>query len=160
MSFETVRRLLMLVLLAFTPFQTTETAVSPNSVMPQAETSAPVSKAGCTMQLLTSPEGVDFNFYLREVSVSVKKRWFANMPPSLEKGEQGVNSVEFRILQDGNVPKDSLKLGVSSRKSDLDAASLEGVREAAPFGKLPEKFTQPFIELRLTFYYNLPVPQK
>ena len=62
--------------------------------------------------------------------------------------------MEFRVLQDGNVTKDSLKITASSRKSDLDAASLQKVREAAPFSHLPEKFTQPFVELRFTFYYN------
>jgi hypothetical protein len=33
-------------------------------------------------------------------------------------------------------------------------------RETAPFSHLPENFSQPFIELRFTFYYNLPIPQK
>jgi hypothetical protein len=103
------------------------------------------------MQVLTNTEGVDFNQYLREVYLSVKKRWFANMPPSVEKGDQGVDSVEFRILQDGSVPKDSLKVVVSSRKTALDEASLQGIREAAPFSHLLEKFSQPFVELRFVF---------
>jgi outer membrane biosynthesis protein TonB len=45
-----------------------------------------------------------------------------------------------------------------SRKSDLDAASLEAIREAGPFDKLPEKFSQPFILVRVTFYYNVKPP--
>ncbi len=48
---------------------------------------------------------------------------------------------------------------LSSGKSDFDASSLQGIREALPFGHLPEKFAQPFIVLRFTFYYNLPIPQ-
>ena len=109
--------------------------------------------------MLSDTEGVDFNPYLREVYLSVKKTWFANMPPSIEKGQQGKNIVEFRVLQDGNVPKDSLKMVLSSEKSDFDTASLQGIREAAPFNHLPEKLSQPFIVLRFTFYYNLPVPR-
>ena len=113
MFFSTVSRLLVLVLLASAPFQTIGTTALPNKGMPQFNTPAPVAKAGCTMQVLTNTEGVDFNQYLREVYLSVKKRWFANMPPSVEKGDQAVDSVEFRILQDGSVPKDSLKVVVS-----------------------------------------------
>ena len=76
-------------------------------------------------------------------------------PPSIEKGLQGKNTVEFRILRDGNIQKDSLKVLASSQKSELDTASLGAVREAAPFGHLPENFSEPFIVLRMTFYYNL-----
>ena len=80
------------------------------------------------------------------------------MPPSVEKGEQGVNSVEFHILQNGTVPKDSVKMGFQSGKTALDAASLQAVREAAPINHLPDKFSQPFIVLRITFYYNVKPP--
>jgi len=76
-------------------------------------------------------------------------------PPSIEKGLQGKNTVEFRILRDGNIQKDSLKMIASSQKSELDTASLGAVREAAPFSHLPENFSEPFIVLRMTFYYNL-----
>jgi hypothetical protein len=158
MFFRTVSRLLLLVLLASAPFQTIGTAALPNNGMPQSSTSTPVAKAGCTIQLLTNPEGVDFNQCLREVYLSVRKRWFANMPPSVEKGDQGVDSVEFRILQDGSVPKESLKVVVSSRKTALDRPAYK-VFARQPFSHLPEKFSQPFVELRFVFYYNLPIPQ-
>jgi hypothetical protein len=36
---------------------------------------------------------------------------------------------------------------------------LQGLQEAAPFNHLPEKFSKPFIVLRFTFYYNLPIPR-
>jgi TonB family protein len=55
------------------------------------------------------------------------------MPPSIEKGQQGTNTIEFRVLQDGSVPKDSLRVVEHSGKSDFDAASLQGVREVMPF---------------------------
>lgn len=63
--------------------------------------------------MLTDTEGVDFNSYLRDVYLSVKKHWFANMPPSVEKGQQGTNTIEFHVLQDGSVPKDSIKIVTS-----------------------------------------------
>jgi TonB family protein len=115
--------------------------------------------AGCGIELKTDPEGIDFNLYMRGTYLSVKKRWFTIMPPSLEKGQQGTNAVELHVLKDGSVPKDSIKMVVSSEKSDFDAASLQAIQEAAPFSHLPEKFSKPFIVLRFTFYYNLPMPR-
>lgn len=73
------------------------------------------------------------------------------MPPSVGMGDKGVNTLECRIQQDGHIPKDSLRLEFSSGRSDLDAASLARVREAAPFSERPEKSSQPLIELRYTF---------
>ncbi len=69
-----------------------------------------------------------------------------------------MNAVQFRILRNGNIPNDSVELTYHSGKSDLDAASLQAIREAGPFDKLPEKFSQPFAVLRVTFYYNLKPP--
>jgi hypothetical protein len=82
------------------------------------------------MEMPTDTERVDFNSYLRDVYLSVKKRWLTKLPPSIEKGQQGKNTVEFRVLQDGSVPRDSLKMVLSSEKSDFDSASLQGVRDA------------------------------
>ena len=129
------------------------TAVSSEGGTPQALD--PQIHATSTMELLTQTEGIDFNSYLRGVYLAVKKHWFTNMPASVKAGNRGVVSVEFHIQQDGTVPKESLKIKTSSGKSDLDNASLAGIREAAPFSKLPEGYSQPFIELRFTFYYNL-----
>ena len=134
------------------------TRIQTNPERPPNST-ASIGSARAAIEIRTDTEGVDFNPYLRELYFSVKKRWFANMPPSVEKGQQGRNTVEFRVLQDGSVPNDSVKMVFSSEKSDLDSASLQGLREAAPFNQLPGAFSKPFIVLRFTFYYNLPLPQ-
>jgi TonB family protein len=156
--FQPASRILMLALLASSQFHALDVAFKSNRDA-QQNGAAFRSTAGCAMQMQTDTEGVDFNSYLRDVYVSVKTRWFANMPPSLEKGQQGKNTVEFRVLRDGSVPKDSLKVMLSSDKSDFDAASLQGVKEAAPFNHLPVAFSKPDIVLRVTFYYNLPIPR-
>jgi hypothetical protein len=120
---------------------------------------AKIGRAACGMEMLTATEGVDFDSYLREVYISVKKRWFANMPPSIEKGQKGINAVEFRIMQDGNVAKEFSKM-IFGSESDFNAASLQAVREAVPFHHLPEKFSKPFIDVRFTFYYNVAPPKR
>ena len=161
MFLQGVSRFLVLTFLASTQLQTLEGAEAVQGKNAPPHSNAPTyGKAACAIEMLTDTDGVNFNSYLREVYSSVKKRWFANMPPSIEKGQQGQNTVQFHVLQDGSVPKDSLEIVSSSEKSDFDAASMQGIREAIPFNHLPEKFSQPFIVLRLTFYYNLPIPQK
>lgn len=157
---EIKRILAALFLLASIPLQTVKAdAHQSKDIGTQSKTPARGSVAA-GIEILTDTEGVDFNSYLREVYLSVKKEWFANMPPSVEMGNQGVNTVEFRIQQNGNVPRDFLKMAYRSGKSDLDAASLQAVRGAGPFNPLPEKFSQPFILLRLTFYYNIQPPKR
>ncbi len=160
MFFQPISRISVLALLASMQFYSLESnaAFKNNNDVPQQQNgSVPRGAAGIEMR--TDTEGVDFNSYLRDVYISVKKRWFANMPPSVEKGQQGKNTVEFHVLQDGSVPRDSLKMVLSSEKSDFDSASLQGVREASPFNHLPASFSKPYIVLRFTFYYNLPIPR-
>jgi TonB family protein len=159
MSFRTIRCLGVVGFLFFASSQTIATTTFSSKDVPQQSGSVAKGYAACAIQMRSDTQGVDFNSYLRDVYVSVKKRWFANMPPSVEKGQQGTNTFEFHVLQDGSVPKDSLKMVLSSDRSDFDAASLQGIREAAPFSHLPEKLAQPFIVLRFTFYYNLPIPK-
>jgi TonB family protein len=148
---QLVSQVLVLALLASTPLKNNQNAHQQNG---------PVSRgsAGCAFEMRTDTEGVDFNYYLRDAYLSVKKHWLAKMPSSLAKGQQGKNIVEFRVMQDGSVPKEFLKMVLSSEKSDFDAASLQGVSDAAPFNHLPEHFSKPYIVLRFTFYYNLPIP--
>ena len=87
--------------------------------------------------MLTDTEGIDFNAYLRTVYISVRQNWSAIMPPSVQMGQQGVNSVEFRIMQDGKIPEDFVKLTARSGKEDLDRASLTAIRALAPFDHIP-----------------------
>jgi TonB family protein len=135
-------------------------AVSADDAAQQGRDTGPEMLGSVSMEMLSRTEGVDFIPYLHEVYTAVKRRWLAKLPPSVREGERGVNSVEVRIERDGNVGKDFFKVTRSSGKDALDAASLEGIRSAAPFGKLPQKSSQPFIELRFTFYYNLePAPR-
>ena len=107
-------------------------------------------------EILTDTEGVDFNEYLRGLYLAIKEKWYADMPSSAAQGTEGKSVVQFRILRDGTVPEDFLKLRESSERKELDEASLQAIRKAAPFKHLPEKYSKPFIELRCAFIYNMP----
>jgi TonB family protein len=158
MFIVTANRLLMLATLVSLPFHTVGTVGFPNSDVPQSAGSSAkhgqVRSSG--LELLTDTEGIDFNPYLLTGLLSVRQNWYALLPQSVESGQQGTNTVEFRILQDGKVPENFLKLIVHSGKEEFDRASLIAIRAATPFSHLPEKFSQPFIALRITFYYNMP----
>jgi hypothetical protein len=80
---------------------------------PPQNGSASKGIAGCSIELRTDTECLDFNDYLHHAYFSVKKHWSAEMPGSLAKGQQGSNAIEFHILQNGSVPKDSVKVGKS-----------------------------------------------
>ena len=157
MFIQTANRLLVLAILVSAPFQTVGTVALPNGGVPQSGSSTPRhGEVRSGLEMLTDTEGIDFNPYLRTVYVSVRQNWFAVMPASVQAAQQGVNKVEFRIMQDGKIPEDSVKLTVPSAKKDFDRASVVAIRASGPFSHLPEKFSQPFIALRITFYYNMP----
>ena len=114
--------------------------------------------AGAGIQMLTDTEGVDFNDYLRRVYITVKQNWFAVMPASVQLGDQGVVSLQFKIMRDGSVPDGDPRRVFGSGKEPLDRAAVSSIRASNPFPTLPPQFKGPYIELRFTYYYNLPIP--
>ena len=107
------------------------------------------------IQMLTPTEGVDFNDYLARVYQSVKRNWFAVMPVSVELGDKGVVSLQFRIMRNGAVPSGEPAMVFSSGKDPLDRAAVSSITSSNPFEPLPSAFSGPYIELRFTYYYNL-----
>ncbi len=114
--------------------------------------------AGAGVEMLTDTQGVDFNDYLRRVYLTVKQNWFAVMPASVQLGEQGVVSLQFKIMRDGSVPDGDPQRVFGSGKEPLDRAAVSSIRASNPFPTLPAQFKGPYIELRFTYYYNLPIP--
>ena len=110
---------------------------------------------GAGIEMLTPNEGVDFNDYLARVYQSVKRNWFAVMPSSVELGDKGVVSLQFRIMKDGGVPDGEPVKVFGSGKEPLDRAAISSIRASNPFEPLPPAFSGPYIELRFTYYYNL-----
>jgi len=114
--------------------------------------------AGAGVQMLTDTQGVDFNDYLRRVYITVKQNWFAVMPASVELGDQGVVSLQFKIYRDGSVADGDPQRVFGSGKEPLDRAAISSIRASNPFPQLPAQFKGPYIELRFTYYYNLQPP--
>jgi hypothetical protein len=109
------------------------------------------------IEMLTPDEGVDFSNYLNRVYVTVKRNWFAVMPGSVELGEKGIVVLTFRIMRDGSVPSAEPVIQRNSGKEPLDRAAYSSVRASNPFEQLPPQFKGPYIELRYTYLYNIPI---
>src|SRR6266853_915347 len=109
------------------------------------------------LEMLTPTEGVDFQSYLERVYVTVKRNWFAVMPESAELGERGIVVLTFKIMRDGSVPSNDPEIQRNSGKEPLDRAALSSVRASNPFEQLPAQFKGPYIELRYTYLYNIPI---
>jgi hypothetical protein len=114
--------------------------------------------AGAGVEMLTDTQGVDFNDYLMRVYIKVKQNWYAVMPPSVQLGDQGIVSLHFKITREGVVPDGDPQRVYGSGKEPLDRAAISSIRASTPFPPLPAQFKGPYIELRFTYYYNLPLP--
>jgi hypothetical protein len=109
------------------------------------------------LEMLTPTEGVDFNSYLARVYASVKRNWYAVMPQSVWLGDRGIVSLQFKIMRNGGVPDGEPVLVRTSRKEPLDRAAVSSIRTSNPFEPLPGAFSGPYIELRFTYFYNIPI---
>jgi TonB family protein len=110
------------------------------------------------VEILTDTQGVDFNDYIRRLLVIVKRNWYSVMPPSVQLGDTGKVGLQFKILANGGVPDDDPKRVFGSGKEPLDRAAVSSIRASNPFPPLPPGFKGPYIELRIDYYYNLPLP--
>jgi hypothetical protein len=107
------------------------------------------------IEMLTDPQGVDFQSYLERVYYTVKRNWFAVMPGSVELGEKGIVYLTFKIYRNGSVPAEEPIIERNSGKEPLDRAAFSSVRASSPFEPLPPQFPGPYIELRYRYYYNI-----
>ena len=102
--------------------------------------------------MLTDTEGIDFNDYLRRVYLTVQRNWFSVMPASVQLGDQGVVSLQFKIMRDGSVPDGDPAQVFSSGKEPLDRAAFSSIRASNPFQPLPQDSKRPTsnCDLRIT----------
>jgi hypothetical protein len=111
------------------------------------------------IELLTPDQGVDFNSYLQRVHDVIERNWFSVMPPSVELGDRGIVVLTFKIMRDGSVIAGDPVIEQHSGKEPLDRAAFSSVRASNPFERLPSQFSGPYIELRFTYLYNIPLEE-
>jgi len=113
--------------------------------------------APCGVEILTPTGDVDFRDYMAHLCGDVKRNWFMVMPESAQLGDKGRVIVRFQIQKDGTLRVKEPMVEASSNKGLLDKAAVNAIRLSAPFQHLPEALRCPYIELRFTFLYNLPL---
>jgi TonB family protein len=109
------------------------------------------------LQMLSPDDGVDFTNYFQRMLASVKRNWYAIIPESARMGDKGKVVIQFRIQTNGTVPYPEPALVRSSGKEPLDRAAMGAISASSPFEPLPSAYKRPYIELRFTFLYNLPI---
>jgi hypothetical protein len=112
---------------------------------------------GGGLQMLTPDEGVDFSDYLTRVLARVQQNWYSQIPESARLGEKGRVVLQFRIMRNGEVLSPEPNLLSSSGREPMDLAAMGSIRASNRFEPLPSAFSGPYIELRFTFLYNLPL---
>jgi TonB family protein len=138
-----------------------ENAIRARAPLKSATTSAnrPNSATGCNN--VTCPVAVEITIRQPQVYYSIRHNLFENLPESATSGEHGVVVVRLHIQKDGSLPDKFMTIVSSSGKEDMDGAALSAIRSAAPFGRLPEAFLVPSLDLLFTFYFrSTPPPQK
>ncbi|MFZ3217516.1 MAG: TonB family protein [Candidatus Acidiferrales bacterium] len=115
------------------------------------------AQAGNGVTILTPTEGVDFNSYIHRLLARLKQNWITVMPESFYLGDKGIVAISFRINRDGSFPPERLSLDRTSGKEPLDTAAASAIRATSPFEPLPPQFKGQYIDLRIGFYYNIPI---
>lgn len=113
----------------------------------------PPSPGKSSLELLSDPQGVDFQPYLIKILASVRRNWFSVMPESAKMGRRGKVAIQFAIDRSGRVPK--LVIATPSGADALDRAAVAGISASNPFPPLPSAFRGDQIRLQFTFSYNV-----
>ena len=119
--------------------------------------SRPKIQLGNGLQILSPTRGADFSGYSRDLLVAIKRNWIASLPESVYSGQTGLVAVIVQVREDGTLLNPDPTIVRSSNRDALDAAAVAAIRASAPFPHFPAAFEGTTLELRITFYYNIPV---
>ena len=112
---------------------------------------------GTSLQILSPTRGADFSGYAQDLMAKLKRNTIASLGDSVKSGETGLVAVIVQVRADGTFLNPDPKLDRSSGRDALDGAAVAAVRASAPFPHFPTAFEGATVELRITFFYNIPV---
>jgi TonB family protein len=90
--------------------------------------------------------------YADHVLTAIRAKWYPRIPPDQLRFGPTTTEVDVTISRDGSLR--TLTISQASADKSLDTAALEGIRAAAPFETLPEKWPDKSLSLRFHFLYN------
>jgi TonB family protein len=103
------------------------------------------------LDILSDAHGVDFGPYLNGLLENVRNNWYRLIPESAAT-KKGKLAIEFAIKKDGKLA--DMRLVATSGDTQLDRAAWGSITACKPFKPLPDKFTGPYLSLRMRFYYK------
>ncbi len=114
-------------------------------------------QAGAT--ILSDTMGVDFSAYMRRLHDDIQRNWDPLIPEEVQPpiSKRGITGIRFSILPDGKIG--SMTLETRSGDVALDRAAWNGITSEGQFLPLPKQFHGPQLELRVGFFYNIPLPE-
>ena len=154
---RTTKANVLFIFLAASAFLVLRIALASPVTRAQQGEQVPKPFTGVAISVLSYvPKGVDFSSYTHDVSSSVMRNLSPKLPESAKNGGKGIVILRARIQKDGSLSEDGLTITTSSKRDDMDAASLNAIRAAAPFGPLPEAYSGANVELKFAFLFNIP----
>jgi hypothetical protein len=114
-------------------------------------------QAGAT--ILSDTMGVDFSAYMRRLHDDIQRNWDPLIPEEVQPpiSKRGITGIRFTILPDGKIG--AMTLETRSGDVALDHAAWNGITSEGQFPPLPKQFHGPQLELRVGFFYNIPLPE-
>jgi TonB family protein len=125
----------------------------------EPSSSASSTRDSEAIELLTAHKGVDFTTFLNRQLESVKRNSYPKMPEAARLGIKGKVVLRFRIQKAGALDGMPL-IEASSGYKNLDDGAVAAIVASSPFEQLPGDFKGPNVELRVTFFYNMPESER
>jgi len=104
------------------------------------------------VEILSDTMGVDFGPYLQRVLFTIRNHW-VNLIPEGDYGKKGKLTIQFAILKNGSIR--GMQMVWPSGDIHLDRPAWGGITNSHPLDPLPSDFKGEYLELRITFLYNL-----
>jgi outer membrane biosynthesis protein TonB len=109
--------------------------------------------------ILSDTMGVDFSAYMRRLHDDIQRNWDPLIPEEVQPPllKRGIVGIRFTILPDGKIG--AITLETRSGDVALDHAAWNAITSEGQFQPLPRQFHGPQLELRVGFFYNIPLPE-
>jgi hypothetical protein len=110
-------------------------------------------------EILSDTQGIDFSAYMRRLHDDIQRNWDPLIPTEVQPpiSKKGITGIRFTILPDGKIG--AMTLETRSGDVALDHAAWNAITSEGQFQPLPPLFHGPQLELRVGFFYNIPLPE-
>ena len=112
------------------------------------------------VEILSDTGSVDLGAYITKVLATIKNNWIPAVPEEARPPHnmQGQTLIRFSINPDGTIR--AMRLERSSQNANIDQAAWKGILGVGQFAPLPAEFKGHYLDLRIGFFTNLPLPKK